>query len=88
MTTIARYTPGQRLKVTQQVSRPQREDGGPMTISVEGSVVRFEQRKTGSWFAHSQDHKLWLDSLTLKKDDGELVVVNLDQNSHVEVVGG
>lgn len=59
-----------------------------MSITVEGIVVKFEQRKTGSWFAHASDHKLWLDSLTIKKDDGELVVVNLDQHSGVEVVGG
>ena len=57
-----------------------------MVTSVEGTVVKYEQRKTGSWYAHAKDHKLWLDSLTLKKDDGELVVVNLDQYSSVDVI--
>lgn len=82
----ARYAPGQRLKVTQQVPRLARPDGGTLSTAIEGTVVSFEQRKTGSWFAHAKDHKLWLDSLTLRKDDGELVVVNLDQNSSVEVL--
>jgi hypothetical protein len=87
MTINTRYTPGQRLRITQQVPRQEREGGGTLSISIEGQVVKAEQRKTGSWFAHSKDHKLWLDSVTLRKDDGELVVVNLDQHSGVEVVG-
>lgn len=87
MTTTARYAPGQRLRITQQVPRLEREGGGTMSTTVEGVVVKFEQRKTGSWFAHASDHKLWLDSLTIKKDDGELVVLNLDQNSNIEIIG-
>jgi hypothetical protein len=58
-----------------------------MAATVEGTVVRCGQSKTGSWFAHSKDHKLWLDRVELRKDDGELVVVNLDQYSRVEVLG-
>ena len=50
---------------------------------MEGTVQRYEQRKTGSWFAHAKDDKLWLDRLTLQKDDGEIVVCVLDQYSHV-----
>ena len=87
MTTIAPYTKGQKLKITQQVPRLAREGGGTISATVEGTVVACEQRKTGSWFAHAKDHNLWHDSVTLKKADGELVVVNLDQHSHVEVVG-
>lgn len=87
MTLNPRYEPGQRVRITQQVLRADRPGGGTMATTVEGTVVTFEQRKTGSWFAHSKDHKLWLDSLTLKKDDGEIAIVNLDQNSAVEIVG-
>ena len=76
------YTPGQRVRVTQQVPR----QTGLLKTTVEGTVVAFRQAKTGSWFAHSKDHKLWLDRLELKKDDGEIVLLNLDQNSAVEVV--
>lgn len=86
MTLSTRYTPGQRVRITQQVPRLERQGGGTMVTSVEGTVVTYEQRKTGSWYAHAKDHKLWLDSLTLKKDDGELVVVNLDQYSSVDVM--
>ena len=77
------YRPGQRVRVTQQI--PRIKDGS--TISVEGEVVRFGQQKTGSWFAHSRDDRLWLDRLEIKKEDGELVVCNLDQYSRVELLG-
>jgi hypothetical protein len=79
-TTPITYQPGQRVRVTQTIPR----QTGPLTSTVEGTVLRFGQQKTGSWYAHSKDHKLWLDRLELKKDDGEIVVVNLDQYSLVE----
>lgn len=82
----SRYQPGQRVRVTEQVPRPDRSGGGTMSTAVEGVVVRGYQGKTGSWYAHSKDGKLWLDRLELRKDDGEMVVVNLDQYTQVEVV--
>lgn len=74
--------PGARVRVTQQIAFGQ----STRTTEVEGEVVRFGQQKTGSWFAHSKDKKLWLDRLELRLDDGELVHVNLDQYSRVEAV--
>jgi hypothetical protein len=74
--------PGTRVRVTQQVPRRQ----GHLKTTVEGSVVRFEQSKTGSWYAHAKDDKLWLDRLVLRRDDGEIVFLNLDQYSVVEAV--
>lgn len=76
---VTRYAPGTKVRVTQQVPRLT----GVMTTTVEGTVVRYGQQKTGSWFAHAQDDKLWLDRLELKKADGELVVLNLDQYSRI-----
>lgn len=77
------YKPGMRVRVTQHIAfRRQSTEA-----VVEGRLVRFGQQKTGSWFAHAKDDKLWLDRLELVKDDGEVVVVNLDQFSRVEVIG-
>ena len=81
-TQLPMYTPGQRVRVTQQVPR----QTGTLTTTIEGTIVRAGQGKTGSWFAHSRDKKLWLDRLELRKDDGEMVVVNLDHYSSVEVL--
>lgn len=75
-----RFKPGDRVRVTQQVPR----QSGPLTTTVEGAVVRFEQSKTGSWYAHAKDDKLWLDRLILRKDDGEHVTLNLDQYTSVD----
>ncbi|MGJ8637198.1 MAG: hypothetical protein ACSHX5_10170 [Phycisphaerales bacterium] len=77
------YEIGSRVRVSQQVML---HDSAQVT-SVEGVVLRVGQQKTGSWFAHGRDKKLWLDRVELRKDDGELVVVNLDQHSRVDVIG-
>jgi|TARA_B100000959_G_scaffold169856_1_gene177861 hypothetical protein len=74
-------TSGTRVRVTQQTPLRDRT----WTESVEGAVVRFRQATTGSWFAHARDDKLWLDRLELRLDDGELVVLNLDQFSVIEI---
>ncbi|TVQ60703.1 MAG: hypothetical protein EA379_07805 [Phycisphaerales bacterium] len=76
------YRPGQRVRVTQQIPRIK----DTLTIAVEGVVRRFGQQKTGSWFAHSKDNKVWLDRLEILKSDGEVVVCNLDQYSRVELL--
>jgi len=77
------FQPGDRVKVVQQI--PQR-DGDCWTSETEGVVVKYEQNKTGSWYAHSRDERLWLDRLTLRLDDGEVVVLILDRYTHVERV--
>jgi hypothetical protein len=83
--TTTTYTPGQRVRVTQQV--PHLGNGREtFTTTIEGTLIAISQMKTGSWYAHSKDKKLWLDRLELKKDDGERVFINLDQYSSVEVV--
>lgn len=78
--TTSNYQPGTRVRVTQQIPFAK----GITTTTIEGTILRFGQQKTGSWFAHAKDDKLWLDRLELKKNDGELVVINLDQYSRVE----
>lgn len=78
--TAHQFKPGQRVVVTQQIA--QRDE--VWTSHVTGEVVRYEQRKTGSWYAGAKDDKLWLDRLTLRKDDGEIVVCHLDPYTHVQ----
>lgn len=73
--------PGARVKVTQQIAGRDFS----WTSDVTGTILAYEQKPTGSWFAHSQDDKLWLDRLTLRMDDGELTTLNLDEFSHLEI---
>lgn len=76
--------PGSRVRVTTSTPKGERF----LTHSFEGTVLRMGRQKTGSWFAHSRDKKLWIDRLELKMDDGELRVCNLDQYTRVEVLDG
>lgn len=55
---------------------------------VEGVVVDFKRRPTGSWYAHGEADKLWLDRIVLKKADGEVSTLNLDEHSRLEVLAG
>lgn len=74
---------GTRVRVTQQL--PQVEQ--VWSTRVEGTVIRYRQARTGSWFAHAHDDQLWLDRLDLRKDDGEIVTLNLDRYSLIERIG-
>ena len=76
--------PGVRVTVTQQIAARDYS----WSSDVRGTIVNFEQKPTGSWFAHAKGDKLWLDRLTIRKDDGELTTLNLDDYTHVEVEGG
>lgn len=71
-----------RVAVTQQM--PQKD--AVWTDTIQGVVLGSKQAKTGSWFAHAKDDQLWLDRLELQRDDGEIVTLNLDQYSVVEVL--
>ena len=78
----SRLMPGAVVRVTQQIAARDHT----WTTDVRGTVVEFSQKQTGSWYAHSKNDRLWLDRLTLRKADGELVTLNLDEYSQVEVV--
>jgi hypothetical protein len=72
---------GVKVKVIQQI--PARSY--VWTTEVRGTVVEFAQKPTGSWFAQGKDDRLWLDRLVLRKDDGEITTLNLDEYSRVEL---
>jgi len=73
--------PGTRVRVTQQIAARNYS----LPTDVRGTVVQFEQKRTGSWFAHSKDDRLWLDRLVIRKDDGEISTLNLDEFTHIEI---
>ena len=75
--------PGARVTVTQQIGH--RIPAKAWTNRVTGTVLEYVQKPTGSWFAHSRNDKLWLDRLKIRRDDGELMTLNLDDYSHIEV---
>ena len=75
--------PGVRVRVTQQIAAR----NYTWTADVTGTVMGYEQKQTASRYALSKNDKLWLDRLLLRKDDGVLSTLNLDEYSHVEILG-
>jgi len=57
-----------------------------LTADVEGAVVSCEAEPTASWFAHGRNNQVWLLRLRLKRDDGEIVALNLDDASVITIV--
>jgi len=76
----SQLVPGARVRVTQQIAARDRT----WTSEVRGTVVSYDQQPTGSWYAHAKGDKLWLDRLKLRKEDGELVTLVLDELSHID----
>jgi len=72
---------GAKVKVTQQIAARDYT----WTSETAGTIVSYDQQPTGSWFAHSKDDRLWLDRLTLRKPDGEIITLNLDDYSDVKI---
>jgi hypothetical protein len=77
----SQLVPGAKVLVTQQIPRGNR----PWAQQVQGTVIAYEQKPTGSWFAHAKGDHLWLDRLVIQKPDGEIFTLNLDAYSAVEV---
>jgi hypothetical protein len=84
MTTISDCKPGQRVRIKYTIDRRDGDWHG----EVEGVIEQIDLEKTGSWYAHSKDNKFWLRRVKLRKDDGELSLLNLDYMTDVDIVDG
>jgi len=78
------FKPGQRIRVVQTIDRRESD----WNAAVEGVIEDVGIEKTGSWYAHGKDDKLWLRRLRLRKDDGEITIVNVDSRSKVQLLDG
>ena len=71
--------PDQKVRVIQTI----RTRDGAWKTEIEGQVVSFKAQPTGSWFAHGKNDKYWLPRLRLKRTDGEIVDLVLDDESQI-----
>lgn len=78
--------PGDRVRVQQRVQTGAMHRLETWTAAVEGEVQSCEAEPTGSWFAHGRHDRVWLLRLRLKKADGEIVVLNLDNESRITLL--
>jgi hypothetical protein len=79
---IQEIQPGQRIRVFQEIDR--REDN--WVHDLVGTVLSVSPEKTGSWYAHGKDKKLWLNRVRLRKEDGELTTVVIDRHTRLEIL--
>lgn len=75
-------SPGTRVRIRQTIQFRH----GEWPCEVEGVVIEHAAIPTASWFAHMPRHRLWLNRLRLQKDDGEITLLNLDEDSVVTVL--
>ena len=73
---------GTRVRVTQSFQA----GAASVEAEVEGVVDAWESEPTGSWYAHGEGGRLWLNRLRLRKDDGELTLLVIDERSRIEQI--
>ena len=77
---LSSLAPGLKIRITQEINARHYSLATP----VEGTILRIERRPTGSWFAHGESDKLWLDRIVLRKSDGEISTFCLDEHTLIE----
>jgi hypothetical protein len=73
---------GDRIKVTQEVRVGSRR----WRTTTTGTVVKTERLRSGLHFNRAADDPVYSDTILLKRDDGELTTVNLDEQTQLEVL--
>ena len=71
------FPPGTPVHVSETTIR--RDES--IETRVIGVVVAWEDMPTGSWFARGKDDRLWLKRLRLRKADGEVSLLVVDDRT-------
>jgi len=51
-----------------------------------GVIEAWDEEPAGAWFANGRNRKLWLKRLKLRKADGELSVLTIDDQAEIHVI--
>jgi len=73
---FAELKPGDRIEVDHGVKIGSSAEWTTKTI---GTVVRTERRRHGLHFRRNPDDKVYADMIVLKRDDGELTTITMDE---------
>jgi hypothetical protein len=74
--------PGVKIRVTQRID----VRTGFWTCDVEGEILSCGPERSESWFARNHTGVVWLNRIRLRKPDGEITTINIDQNTQVTVL--
>ena len=73
------FPPGTPVRVREVTERR----GQPIQVETVGVVEEWEELPTGSWFAHGKNDKLWLQRMKLRKVDGEISLIVVDDGTSI-----
>src|SRR3990170_3768404 len=76
--------PGDRIEVTHEVKVGLKR----WTVKTVGTVVRCERRLHGLHFRRNPDDKVYSDIIILKRDDGELTTITMDEYTVLRRLAG
>ena len=79
----AAFPPGTPVHVSETTIR--RDES--IETRVIGVVEAWEDMPTGSWFARGKDDRLWLKRLRLRKADGEVSLLVVDDGTLIAKLG-
>ena len=79
---VAHLQPGDRIEVDHEVKVGQTR----WHTQTVGTVVRTDRLRHSLHFNRNFDDKVWSDIIVLKRDDGELTTVTVDEFTRVRVL--
>lgn len=53
---------------------------------VVGTVETWDRLPTGSWYAHGKDDVLWLDRVRIRRVDGEITLLVIDDATTISLL--
>lgn len=57
--------------------------GRDIESRVVGVVESWDCKPTGSWYAHGKNNKLWLDRVRVRRVDGEVTLLIIDDGASI-----
>jgi hypothetical protein len=76
---VESFPPGTPVRVREVTLRR----GQPIEVETIGVVEEWDRLPTGSWYAHGKNTKVWLDRLKIRKVDGELSLIVIDDGASI-----
>ena len=81
---FAHLRPGDRIEVVHEVKVGSSKTWSTKTV---GTVVNTERRRQGLHFRRALDDKVFADMIKLKRDDGELTTITMDEFTDLRRLG-